>query len=190
MASNAFSGHLHQLLQDAVDLDDAHARLRTGNPGRQYGLASLNRATVVMSVSAWESYVEQLMRECMQAIRPPTPPLGTWPSLNASVSSLLGRFNTPNAENVARLIHESIGLPNIRSSWLWQNCTAQQTEERLNQALNYRHQIAHGVNPRPNILNFYSSPLPAFFRRIARCTDDAVRDYLVNNLGIANPWPA
>jgi hypothetical protein len=44
-----------QLLRDAEELDDAHTELKTGSPGRQYGLASLNRAVVVMSVSAWES---------------------------------------------------------------------------------------------------------------------------------------
>jgi hypothetical protein len=142
-----------------------------------------------MCVSAWESYIEQLMKECMQVMRPPVGPIGVWPVLNASVNTLLGRFNTPNAENVARLIHESLGLANVRAAWFWQNCTVLQAEERLNEALKYRHQIAHGVNPRPNILNFYSSQLPAFFRRLSRCTDDAVRNYLVNDLAIANPWP-
>jgi len=189
LSSNAFSVHLQQLLRDAEELDDAHARLRTGQPGRQYGLASLNRATVVMSISAWESYIEELLRACLQALRPPAPPLGPWPALNASVLGLLGRFHTPNADNVADLIRNCLGLQDIRTSWTWQNCPAPQAEQRLNQALRYRHQISHGVNPRPIILNPYSSQLPNFIRRLARCTDDAVRHYLVNTHVIANPWP-
>lgn len=189
MPSNAFSVHLEQLLRDAVELNDAHTRLRTGQAGRQYGLASLNRATVVMGISAWESYIEELLRDCLQALRPLAPAAGSWPALNAYVLGLLGRFNTPNAANVANLIQNSLGLPDIRASWGWQNCTALQAEQRLNQALTYRHEIAHGVNPRPNILNFYSSQLPDFIRRLARCTDDAIRLYLVNMHGVANPWP-
>ncbi len=189
MPSNAFSVHLQQLLTDAEELNDAHVRLRTGQPGRQFRLASLNRATVVMSISAWESYIEELLRECLQALRPPAPPLGAWPALNASVLGLLGRFHTPNSGNVAELIRNALGLPDVRTSWSWQNCTAEQAEQRLNQALRYRHEIAHGVNPRPNILNLYSSQLPDFVRRLARCTDDAIRLYLVNTHGIANPWP-
>ena len=70
MPSNALSMHLDQLLRDATELDTIHTQLRTGLPGRQYGLASLNRAAVVISVSAWESYVEELMRESLQALRP------------------------------------------------------------------------------------------------------------------------
>jgi hypothetical protein len=190
LPSNAFSAHLQQLLRDAEELDDAHERLRTGQPGRQYGLAALNRATVVMSISAWESYIEELLRDCLQALRPSAPPMDPWPALNAYVLGLLGRFHTPNAANVANLIHNCIGLSDIRISWGWQNCTPPQAEQRLDQALSYRHQIAHGVNPRPNILNFYSSQLPDFIRRLARCTDDAVRDYLVNTHGVPRPWPA
>ena len=69
MPSNAFTGHLTQLLRDADDLDNAHFRLRTGSPGRQYRLAALNRAAVVVCVSAWESYIEELVRESLNAIR-------------------------------------------------------------------------------------------------------------------------
>jgi RiboL-PSP-HEPN len=187
--SSAFTVHLQQLLRDAEELDRAHARLRTGNPGRQYGLASLNRATVVMTVSAWESYIEELMRECLGVLRPVAPPLDPWPALNAYILGLLGRFHTPNAVNVTNLINNSLGLADVRPSWSWQNCTPLQAEQRLDQALTYRHEIAHGVNPRPNILNFYSSQLPDFFRRLARCTDAAVRLHLVNIQGVVNPWP-
>jgi hypothetical protein len=138
LSSNAFSVHLQQLLRDAEELDDAHARLRTGQPGRQYGLTSLNRATVVMSISAWESYIEELMRDCLQALRPAAPPLSAWPALSTYVTGLLSRFHTPNASNVANLIHNCLGLPDIRTSWTWQNCTALQAEQRLDQALTYR----------------------------------------------------
>jgi hypothetical protein len=118
LPSNAFSAHLQQLLRDAEELDDAHARLRTGQRGRPYGLASLNRATVVMSISAWESYIEELLRDFLQALRPSSPPLGAWLALNAYVLGLLGRFHTPNASNVANLIHNSLGLPDVRVSWV------------------------------------------------------------------------
>ena len=68
MASNAFTVHLEQLLGDADQLDKAHERLRTGRPGRQYGVAALNRAAVVMCVSAWEAYIEELVRESVLAM--------------------------------------------------------------------------------------------------------------------------
>jgi len=95
-----------------------------------------------MSVSAWESYVEELMRESVLALRPPGPALGLWPSLNANVMSLLGRFNTPNSENVERLIENCIGLPNIRASWRWQNCTTAQARSQSLKGLPLRQAAA------------------------------------------------
>jgi hypothetical protein len=187
--SHAFTVHLQQLLQDALDLDDAHSRLRTGARGRQYRLAALNRAVVVISVSAWESYVEELMRECLQVLRPPAPPLDPWPALNAHVRGLLGRFNTPSAANVAALINNCLGLADVHLSWGWPRCTSAQAVTRLDDALTRRHAIAHGVNPRPTIHNTYSSSLPLFVRRLAACTDTAVRNHLIATLGVAHPWP-
>lgn len=124
MPSNALSAHLAQLLMDATELGRIHAQLRTGQRGRQYGLASLNRAAVVIAVSAWEAYVEEL------------------------------------------------------------------AQDLLNEALALRHQIAHGVNPRPVIHNTYSNRLLSFVRRLAECTDNAVRNHFISSHGLMDPWPA
>lgn len=189
MPSNAYSVHLDQLLTDATELDRIHTRLRTGLAGRQHGLASLNRASVVISVSAWESYVEELMRESLQALRPLAAPPGNWPALSAFILGELGRFNTPNAQKVADLVNRCLGLGDVRTSWGWRNCTLPQAVALLDKALALRHEIAHGVNPRPVIHNKYSRGLPGFIRRLARCTDDAVRSHLIITHSLASPWP-
>jgi hypothetical protein len=189
MASNAFTGHLLRLLLDADNLANTSARLPLGMSRRLQRVAALNRAVVVTCVSAWEAYIEELVRESLNALRPPTPPLGSWPALNAAVRGQLGRFNTPNTENVRLLISDAIGLPDIQNAWRWQNCTSTQAVRRLADAMTLRHQIAHGVNPRPAVPTTYSDQLSEFFRRLARCTDRAVHDHFVNVLGIANPWP-
>lgn len=189
MASQAFTEHLALLLQDAEDLIDAADQLPRGIPGRLARVTALNRAVIVTCVSAWEAYIEELVREALNALRPANPPLGLWPALNASVRGQLGRFNTPNPDNVRMLISDAIGLPQIEMSWAWQNCTSSQAVQRLRGAIELRQQIAHGVNPRPIVDTYYSSGLADFFRKLGRCTDRAVRDHLVNVLGIAHPWP-
>ncbi len=188
MPSNAFTVHFGDLLVDAVDLDNAHLQLRTGTPGRQYRLSALNRSIVVMCVSAWESYIEELVRESLNAIRPPAPPLGVWPALNASARSQIGRFNTPSTDQVRLLLSDSIGLQDVHHSWAWRHCTPAQAAQRLSEVMELRHRIAHGIHPRPIVHNVYSRQLPNFFEQLAECTDAAVRAYLVNVLGIANPW--
>lgn len=82
MASNAFSGHLIPLLLDAAHLRAASRQLPFGIPGRLLRVAALNRAVVVACVSAWEAYIEELVRESLKVLRPPTAPLGVWPALS------------------------------------------------------------------------------------------------------------
>jgi hypothetical protein len=109
--------------------------------------------------------------------------------MNANARAQIGRFNTPNADNVRALLSDAIGFQDVTTHWQWHNNTPQQARDRLQEAIRLRHEIAHGVNPRPTIHNSYSSSLPGFFRRLGQATDAAVRTYLVDALGVANPWP-
>jgi len=54
--------------------------------------------------------------------------------------------------------------------------------------MTFRHFIAHGVNPRPIVHNHYARALPVFFRRLAQCTDEAVRHRLVTAHGVPVLW--
>ena len=122
MSSNAYQGHLLQLLQDADRLEDTYGQVPVGFANRQACQASLNRAVVVMCVSAWEAYVEELARECLEVLRP-TGAMGVWSALNASVRAYLGRFNNPSLENVKLLISDVVGLQDVDQFWGWQNCS-------------------------------------------------------------------
>jgi hypothetical protein len=187
MPSQALTIHLEALLHDAEELSVAHTRLRTGARGRQWGLGAINRAAVVLCVSAWEAYLEEVVRESMRCLRPSTGPIGTWTVLNAIVDSQIVRFNTPNVGNTTRLFTECLGLPDVTVTWRWRNCSRTAARAYLNQALLRRHQIAHGVNPRPAIPHAYSGWLPQFFRNLATRTDTAVGAHLQVMLGMTNP---
>jgi hypothetical protein len=121
MPSNAHTTYLIALLADAKELEQAHQKLRTKKQGRQWGLGSLNRAVVVISVSAWEAYVEEVVKEAIELLKPSALPLGSWPALKAQAQSETGRFNTPNPKNVKRLVADYIGLQDITVSWSWRN---------------------------------------------------------------------
>lgn len=191
MPSSALTVHFQKLLDDAGELDSAHSVLTSGRPGRQYKVASLNRAIIIACTSAWESFVEELVREAVSALRPPIPfHPGAWPALKAHSDAELKRFHTPNSTNVKRLLAECLSLPDVTIQWRWQNQTSADAKSRLDAALTERHKIAHGVNPRPTILNHYAGGLIPFFNKLAARTDAAVRDHLVTVCGLPNPWPA
>lgn len=186
MASQAYTDHLIPLLNDVDELQAAHKRLRTGQRGRQWGLGALNRATVVMCVSSWEAYIEQVTIEVIELLKPPSQPLGHWQLLNASTRGAIGRFHTPNASNVRMLLRDSIGLNDITTEWYWQNCPPAKAMLWLDELLTFRHQIAHGAKPRPVIHSYYSSWVSGFIKNLARCTDRGLKNYLQNSLGMSN----
>jgi RiboL-PSP-HEPN len=187
--STAYSGRLVPLLRDAEELNDAYTQLNGVPALRHFATEALNRAVVVMCISAWEAYIEELVRESLQALHNPAPHPGLVQALNELLRDDLDRFHTPSAGNVQSLVRQTIGLTDIRRAWYWPGMTIAQAGAALGQALNLRHRIAHGAHPRPVVHNHYTSQLPDFFRRLGPRTDAAVRHRLVNQHGILAPWP-
>ena len=99
MPSAAHDLHFAALMGDALKLDELRARLWRIPGGRDF-IPAVSRGLVIAFVSAWESYIEELVRDGVALLRPAAPPLGTWPALNATVRGMLGRFNTPNADQI------------------------------------------------------------------------------------------
>ena len=189
MPSNAYTGTLAQMLLDAEALDDAHTQITTLAAPPPGSLDAITRAVVVACLSAWEAYVEAVILEAVEALRPVAAPLGSWPSHKATALAELRRFNTPNPDNVRLLFSNTLGMPDIRPGWAWPGHTPDQAVHDLTLGMQLRNKIAHGVNPRPAVAHQYSSQLPDFFRQLGLATDLAVRDHLVTALGIAAPWP-
>lgn len=191
MPSKAFSHHLLALLEDADDLLETQQKLLAGTEGwKRWAKGPLNRAVVVTCVSAWEGYVEQVVVEAVDAIHPAAgAPLGMWPVVSASAKNLVGRFHTPNVDNVKKLINDALGLADITSFWSWRGCPVARARKQLSDALKLRHQIAHGVHPRPVIPSRVAISLLGFFRRLGSRTDSGIRDHLMHTFGIVSPWP-
>lgn len=201
-ASSRFS-----VLMGSVDqLRQIHGRLQQGR-GRRHQQESLHRAGVVMTVAAWESYVESVLREGMAALQPAAG-APAWARVvqqqavvraNAEASQL----HTPNAENVRRLFETTIGY-NPHPDWHWtatrRNWNVLQVTTRLNEWLRIRHSVAHGGDLPPNlawIQNPGGDPrltLPllrdcaTFFGRLVGATDAGLSSSLNAVYGIVRPW--
>jgi len=189
MPSNANTKFLEAVLSDASEIVDAHLKLRTGRAGRQYGLGALNRAVVVMCISAWEAYVEEVVKEVVEKLRPAAgTSVGTWPSWKASIYSQIGRFNNPNTQHTKELIRDATGLSDITSCWIWQHTMPADAARRLDEAIRFRHEVAHGTAPRPTIHNVYAAQLPELFRKLGLKTDLAISNHLQISYSINTGW--
>jgi len=195
-------------LKSWVDqLADIHRRIRVGR-GRRHRQEALYRAGVVMTVAAWESYVEDVLNEAMAALDPgPAATAGertAWVLACTSAKLAAKKFNTPNAQNVAALLDAHLGI-DIEPSWTVNvngtAYTAQQAKTRMNKWLEIRHKVAHG-GVLPTDIAWIKSPSGTprltlalmndcrdFFRALAQQTDIAIAAYLVNRFGLlAQPW--
>lgn len=188
MPSQAFTNVLQPLLADVDDLVGAHETGRTKKRGRQWHLEGLNRSIVVMAVSAWESYVEHVVAEAVEAVKPVGGPLGSWPALRASVLAAKGRFNTPNPQNVRRLVSESVGLADITAAWGTTPAGVASNVQRLEETVNLRHRIAHGVHPRPTVRHPRAALLRGYLRPLAKWTDAGIRRHVKDELGVTLTW--
>ncbi len=101
-------------------------------------------------------------------------PLGSWSVHYAFVRGQAKGFHTPNPNNVKLFLSNALGLADIHPAWTWQGYTSAQAVQALGKALDLRHKIAHGINPRPVVDHQYSSDLPEFFRSLGKATDQAV----------------
>jgi hypothetical protein len=186
--SKALSDHIEAVLGDAEELLRAHEQLRTGAVGRQWGLGGLNRSAVLMSIAAWECYVEQVVGEAIELVRPAIGPTATWQAFEAHATRLLGRFNTPNTANVRVLFRDSLTLQDVSAGWRWRGCSIQQSTSNLERLLALRHQTAHGVTPRPTVHNHLSEWAVLFVRRLAQKTDEVVGQHLRVAFGVNPGW--
>jgi hypothetical protein len=195
------------VLMESVDqLRQIHGRLQQGR-GRRHQQESLHRAGVVMTVAAWESYVESVLREGMAALQPAAG-APNWAMIVQQLAMVranaeAAQLHTPNAENVRRLFETTI-VYNPHADWHWtatrRNWTGPQVSARLNEWLRIRHSVAHGGDLPSNLAWIQSSAgdprltLPLlrecarFFGRLVAATDAGLSSFLNAGYGIARPW--
>lgn len=208
MASAAFL-KFEALLGSVDQLIDIHGRLQTGA-----GQDALHRSGVVLTVAAWQSYIEKVSNEALDWIEtqilivpngePPTPQWArsSFAFRKPAIKKSIGDLNTPNTQHVRRLLESSFGF-DPKSHWVWvapsRRWNASQYSDRTDEWLRIRHTIAHGVDLPSNmpwLRNGAGAPrltlglleeCKKHFHRKARLTDAAFSRHLDEEYGLP-PW--
>lgn len=152
-ASRSFA----ELMASVDQLIDIHARIQSG-PGRRHRQEAIHRAGVVLTVAAWQAYIEKVALEALAKIEAkvqvdeegkPTPPWvrASFKFRKPSITKSVGDLNTPNSQNVIRLFDWSFGF-NPGPFWIWNSprrrWSKDQFSSRTDEWLKIRHSIAHG----------------------------------------------
>jgi len=212
MPSNSF--HEFEALLASVDqLINIHRKLQQGR-GRRHEQDAIHRAGVVLTVAAWQAYVEKVLNEGLQYIQdsivapvggvaPPSWATSAFSVRKAAIRQRIGDFNTPNADNVRRLFKDALDF-DPRPSWNWyvsrRHWDSAAFCQRTNSWLKIRHTIAHGDDLPPDIDWIRGSNGRArltlsllaecrkHFHYLANKTDQAFSADICNKYGLAAPW--
>jgi hypothetical protein len=122
----------------------------TRNRGRRWAEPTINRGIVVLTVAAWQAFVEDLAGGILETIQRG---VAGQPNLTAqfqlvaaATRNAIHRMNTPNVFNV-RALFANVGFdPGASRAWRsgrWTITTAT-TSSRIDDWLKVRHAIAHG----------------------------------------------
>lgn len=154
---------LDRSLVDAENLLKIHEALGTGR-GRRIEEVSLNRATVVLAIAAWQAFVERLVEILLRMLEPKRQWYDGEPNrllaattdfhrLKGRVTDQLGRFSTPNAENTRNLL-KTLGY-DPRPNWRFRAGNTQYTPEDASATLGHwirvRNHVAHGNPELPEV---------------------------------------
>ena len=109
MPSNALSSFDSQM--ELVDnLIDIHGRIQSGK-GRRHRQEAIHRAGVVLTVAAWQAYIEKLCEEVLELVESSfnQPGVPAWVKSSfafrkPAVRQSIGAFSTPNSEKVRDLL--------------------------------------------------------------------------------------
>ena len=215
MPSNAHK-QFTELMGYVDQLIGIHGKLQQGK-GRRHEQDAIHRAGVVMVVAAWEGYVEQVLLESFAAMEmdaglvvgvPGAAAVPTWARhtfglRRTELVNALKQFNTPNAENVQRLMREWMQFDPF-PGWSWhvkqRQWDSAEMRRRANHWLQIRHGIAHGSGL-PKDIPWIQDPknrsrltllllkeCKRFFERLVLQTDDAFLAFLKTHHGLAAPW--
>lgn len=145
--TDAAAAEFQAAMDDPRNLVEIHKDL---NPrrGRRYRETTLNRAMVVLTVAAWQAYVQDLTRAILDTIQPPAgdPANVQFQLIRAATLTALGRFNTPDARNTCNLL-ANVGFDPL-PHWSWKRgrwaLTIDDATRSVDEWLRVRHTIAHG----------------------------------------------
>lgn len=142
---------------DAHNLIHLHRESQSGQ-GRRHRQTSLNRAIIVVTVAAWQAYVQDMTQAVLDYIAVPHGHAGhsVYTVIKVATKNAIRRFNTPNAKNSVDLLLDAGFDPT--PGWAFtigqppRNYAEAQIRNEVDAWLAVRHKIAHGAKLDPSFV--------------------------------------
>lgn len=171
--SSEASDNFRYAIQDVdrlIELYDQISRGKLTTAARRS--SALKRAAVILSVTTWETYIEDIIRErfelrlkdqtspedfrsalCLGAQvwlngNPAPPDILKWTgdawkeTVRWQLSQDLQKLNTPNTQNIRKLTKHYLG-DDLTAHWKWRGVSPSSAQQRLDELIKLRGEFAH-----------------------------------------------
>jgi hypothetical protein len=147
--TNAAWGEFDRAMGDPRNLVAIHRGLNP-NRGRRWAEPTINRGIIILTIAAWQAFVEDLAIGILETMRRSVGReqnlIGHFQLIEASTKSGVRGLNSPNSFNVLR-VFANIGFdpePRWGCSFGRTQFTPAEVTVRIDEWLKVRHAIAHG----------------------------------------------
>jgi hypothetical protein len=128
-------------IQDSTDLLNHFDSLNSKPPPPD--IEVLKRASLVMALTALETYFEDRLVEAAKAVSTKNNPDGPIQDFyRKSLEIDLRTFHTPSTDKVCQIFRKYLSL-DISEAWKWNNCDPNKAKLELNRLVKKRGDIAH-----------------------------------------------
>lgn len=103
----------------------------------------LKRAGLIMALTAWETYVEDRLKESFYVQIKPLQGCSVGNFLQGKFEEELKRFHNPTSDKVKKVYKEFLNIDDITESWKWNNFTPKEARPQLNRWLELRGDVVH-----------------------------------------------
>lgn len=129
-------------MQDVAKLIQLFDNLESPEQRQQYEV--LKRAALVMTTTAWETYIEAYAVEKVEVKLATSEDEFTNGYIRRRLDHEISRLHNPTSEKVKKLFVEFLGV-DITESWRWNNYSPKDARERLDKWLKMRGDAVHQV---------------------------------------------
>lgn len=196
--------------ENAADVErllTIHKELAGGTPGRKVGVSVLNKAAIVMIVTAWETYckdaaMQSLKRMLHHAEHPDSLEKKVkvavaeelrerknlmlvwdlagdgWRELATSLLQRHTEIGSPDAERVSKMMKNMIGLDSLTKTWYWPGMSVERAENKLADLIMLRGDIVHKGSAEDPVHKINVTDYLGHVQRLVEKTEDRITEYL------------
>ncbi|BAJ01317.1 HEPN domain-containing protein [Shewanella violacea] len=128
-------------IQDSERILQAYDQLNQIE-GREREPEELKRAALIMTLTAWETYVEDIIEERLTADLRTLEGSKVASFITSTLERELRYFHTPNSKNTKGMFERYLHL-DVTEAWTWIDGDAEQVKSKLNQWIKKRGEAVH-----------------------------------------------